>query len=128
MRSALCVLTGLLLLGTGVEARDRAVGIADVQAKAEPREVGGAIPAPQKVMHKQPVYPEMAKLGRVQGTVSLAIVIDKAGSVERASVVKSIPALNDAAIAAVKKWKYTPTVVDGVAVPVTMVVHVNFSI
>ena len=122
MRSVLCVLVGLLLLSSSVQAQD---GAKSTQA---PVEVGGAIVAPQKRAHVQPAYPPMAKAGRVQGAVSLSIVINTNGAVERATVVKSIPALNDAAIAAVKQWKYAPTLVNGVAVPVTMVVHVNFAL
>ena len=122
MRSVLCVVVGLLLLSSGVEAQDGAKAI------QVPLEVGGAILAPQKRAHVQPVYPPMAKASRVQGAVSLSIVINAAGVVERATVVKSVPALNDAAIAAVKQWKYAPTLVSGVAVPVTMIVHVNFAL
>lgn len=105
-------------------------GKAETAAAAGPApvEVGGAIAVPQRVSHVQPNYPEMAKQGRVQGTVSVSVVISTAGAVERAKVVRSIPALDQAAISAVKQWKYSPTVVNGVAVPVTMVVHVNFAL
>jgi protein TonB len=113
----------MLVLSSGVQAQDGAKS-----TQPAPIEVGGAIAAPQKRQHVQPVYPVLAKQSRVQGAVSLSIVINPNGIVERATVVRSIPALNDAAIAAVKQWKYAPTLVDGVAVPVTMVVHVNFSL
>ena len=122
MRSVLCVVIGVCLMSSVVAGQD-----AGKSAKA-PVEVGGAISAPQKRSHVAPVYPAMARQTRTQGLVSLSIVISPAGAVERATVVKSVPALNDAAIAAVKQWKYAPTIVDGVAVPVTMVVHVNFSL
>ena len=118
MRSIICVLIGLLMLSSNVAA----------QATQAPVEVGGAIAAPQKRAHVQPVYPPMAKQSRVQGIVSVSIVIGTTGAVERATVVKQVPALNDAAITAVKQWKYAPTLVNGVAVPVTMVVHVNFAL
>jgi protein TonB len=122
MRSVLCVLIGLLMLSSAGAAQD---GGKSAQA---PIEVGGAVATPQKKSHVQPVYPAMARQSRVQGTVSLSIVISTTGAVERATVVRSIPALNDAAITAVKQWKYTPTVVNGAAVPVSMVVHVNFAL
>jgi protein TonB len=114
--------TGVKVVATGGKAETTtAAGVAPV-------EVGGAVAVPQRLTHVQPVYPEMAKQGRVQGTVSLSVVISSAGAVERAKVVRSIPALDEAAISAVKQWKYSPTVVNGVAVPVTMVVHVNFTL
>ena len=122
MRSVLCVVIGVCLMSSVVAGQD---GGKSAQA---PIQVGGAVAAPQKRAHVAPVYPPMAKQTRTQGLVSLSIVINANGAVERAAVVKSIPALNDAAIAAVRQWKYAPTIVDGAAVPVTMVVHVNFSL
>ena len=113
---------------TGVKVVAQGGRTETIAAAAAPVEVGGALAAPQRVSHVQPIYPEMAKQGRVQGTVSVSVVISSAGAVERAKVVRSIPALDEAAISAVKQWKYTPTVVNGVAVPVTMVVHVNFAL
>ena len=70
----------------------------------------------------------MAKIGKVQGTVDVSVVIDAGGNVEQAQVVRSIPQLDSAAIEAVRKWKYSPTVVNGVAVPVTMIVKVTFAL
>jgi protein TonB len=122
MRSVLCVFIGMLMLSPVMAGQD---GGKSTQA---PIAVGGAVVAPQKKSHVQPVYPAMAKQSRVQGTVSLSIVIGATGAVERATVVRSIPALNDAAITAVKQWKYTAPTVNGAAVPVSMVVHVNFAL
>lgn len=99
-----------------------------LSASREPLPIGGRIGIPQRLVHTQPVYPPIAKTGKVQGTVELSIVIDAFGNVERANVVKSIPQLDSAAIDAVRKWKYSPTVINGVAVPVTMVVHVAFAL
>lgn len=93
-----------------------------------PLPVGGRIAMPQRIVHAQPVYPAVAKMGKVQGTVDLSVVIDAGGNVLQAHVVRSIPQLDSAAIDAVRKWKYSPTIVDGVAVPVTMIVKVNFAL
>jgi TonB family protein len=90
--------------------------------------VGGRIPIPQRIVHAQPAYPAFAKIGKVQGTVDVSVVIDASGNVAQAQVVRSIPPLDGAALEAVRKWKYSPTVVDGVAVPVTMIVKVNFAL
>jgi len=93
-----------------------------------PLPVGGRIAMPQRLVHSQPVYPALAKVGKVQGTVDVSVVVDASGNVEQAQVVHSIPQLDGAAIEAVRKWKYSPTVVNGVAVPVTMIVHVTFAL
>ena len=94
----------------------------------EPLPVGGRVALPQRIVTAQPNYPQIARMGKVQGTVEVSVVIDASGNVERAKVVKSIPQLDAAAVEAVKKWKYSPTVVNGVAVPVTMVVQVTFTL
>ena len=97
-------------------------------APREPLPIGGRIAMPQRLVHTQPVYPSIARIGKVQGTVEVSIVIDAFGNVEKARVVHSIPQLDAAAVDAVRKWKYSPTIVNGVAVPVTMVVHVAFAL
>ena len=74
------------------------------------------------------MYPEIARLARQEGTVVLEATIDMTGAVADVSVVRSVPLLDDAAIAAVRQWRYTPTRLNGVAVPVLMTITVNFSL
>lgn len=93
-----------------------------------PIAVGGRVGMPQRLVHSQPIYPAIARTAKVQGTVDVSIVIDAGGNVEQAKVVRSIPQLDSAALDAVRKWKFSPTIVNGVAVPVTMVVHVTFAL
>jgi TonB family protein len=93
-----------------------------------PLPIGGRIGMPHRLVHAQPTYPTIARAGKVQGTVEVSIVIDALGNVEQATVVRSIPQLDGAALDAVRKWKFSPTIVNGVAVPVTMVVHVTFAL
>ena len=50
------------------------------------------------------------------------------GRVETAHVLKSIPLLDEAALDAVKQWEFTPTLMNGQAVPITMTTTVNFMI
>ena len=54
--------------------------------------------------------------------------IDEQGRVAEARILRSIPLLDQAALDAVKQWEYTPTTVDGKAVPVIMTVTVNFTL
>ena len=117
-------LTGVKVIAVGGKTEHALSGSSQVM----PIPVGGRIAMPERIVHAQPVYPALAKLGKVQGTVDVSVVIDAGGNVEKAQVVRSIPQLDGAAIDAVKKWKFSPTVVNGVAVPVTMVVHVTFAL
>lgn len=59
--------------------------------------------------------------------VILEAVIDIQGNVRSARVLRSIPLLDQAAVDAVKQWRFTPTLLEGVAVPVLMTVTVNFT-
>ena len=93
-----------------------------------PVRVGGNIKAPTKITDVRPVYPPEAHAAGISGMVILEIVIDTSGNVETAKVLRSIPMLDQAALDAVKGWQFTPTQLNGAAVPVIMTVTVNFTI
>ena len=93
-----------------------------------PVRVGGNIKPPKKLRDVRPVYPAMAEADRVQGLVIIEATIDSLGNVANARVLKSVPALDQAAIEAVQQWQYEPTLLNGVAVPVIMTVTVNFAL
>jgi protein TonB len=93
-----------------------------------PRRVGHGIREPKKIVHVAPVYPELALRARVEGTVILEAIIDERGVVDHVRVLKSVPLLDAAAIEAVRAWRYTPTLLSGVPVPVLMTITVRFSL
>lgn len=76
----------------------------------------------------QPTYPLLAKQARIQGVVRLHVVVDEKGNVIEADVMSGHPALEDAAVAAVKQWKYSPTILDGSPTKVTTIVSVVFTL
>lgn len=90
--------------------------------------VGGQIKEPKKLKNVSPVYPDIAKQARVQGVVILECTISPQGKVTDVKVLRGIPLLDQAAIDAVKQWVYTPTLLNGVPVPVIMTVTVNFKL
>ena len=89
---------------------------------------GGALLPPKKVKDVPPEYPALAQQARVQGVVIMEVRIDERGNVSDTRVLRSIPLLDQAAIDAVKQWQYEPRLRNGVVVPVTMTVTVNFSL
>lgn len=91
-----------------------------------PVRVGGPIAQPIKVAHARPVYPLEAQDSKVEGIVIVEAVIDCEGNVADAKVLRGVPLLNDAAVESVRKWKYNPTLLNGVPVPVIMTVTVTF--
>jgi protein TonB len=93
-----------------------------------PVRVGGNIRAPQKTRNVNPVYPQIAQSARVQGVVIIEATIGPSGKVQDARVLRSIPLLDQAALDAVRQWEYSPTLLNGVPVPVIMTVTVNFTL
>ena len=88
----------------------------------------GAIREPVKIKHVAPRYPPAAQRARITGMVMLEAVIDRRGKVDDIRVVRSVPELDRAAVEAVSQWEYSPTLLDGVAIPVLMTVTVSFSL
>jgi TonB family protein len=90
--------------------------------------VGGQIRPPRKITDAAPVLPEVARSARVQGTVILDITINEEGIVRDVKLLRSIPLLDQAAVDAVKQWRYQPTLLNGTPVPVVMTVEVPFTV
>jgi protein TonB len=84
------------------------------------------IKEPQRIAYIAPLYPEVARTARVQGMVILEAVIGPDGIVRDVRVLRSHPLLDEAAMAAVRQWRYTPTLLNGLPVPVVMTVTVTF--
>jgi protein TonB len=75
-----------------------------------------------------PVYPAIARAAHVEGVVILEAVIGENGAVRDVRVLRSIQLLDDAATEAVRQWRFTPTLLNGQAVPVVMTVTVAFKL
>jgi protein TonB len=74
----------------------------------------------------QPVYPPLAITARVQGSVVLAAVISKDGTIENLRLLSGHPMLVPAALGAVKQWRYKPYILNGDAIEVETQITVNF--
>lgn len=92
----------------------------------QPVRVGSQIRTPTKVVHVDPVKPDRAVQAGVSGMVVLEATIGTDGSVTDARVLRSIPLLDEAAREAVRQWKFTPTLLNGVPVPVITTLTVTF--
>ena len=89
---------------------------------------GGAIREPRKIRDVPAVYPEVARVAKIEGLVILEATIDERGVVTDARVLRSVPLLDAAALDALKQWRYTPTLLNGVPVRVLMTVTFRFSL
>ena len=81
---------------------------------------------PRKIHDVAPTYPTIARTANVEGMVIIEAVIAADGTVRDARVLRSVPLLDRAALDAVKQWRYAPTRLGGVAVPVIVTVTVHF--
>ena len=91
-----------------------------------PIPVGGDIRPPVKIRHVAPVYPTLALQARLQAIVILEAVIADDGAVDAVKVLRGHPLLDQAAVDAVRQWRFTPTLLNGQPVPVVMTVTVAF--
>jgi protein TonB len=113
-------------VGDGGIAHDVVAPPPAPQAPKAPIPVGGNIRPPTRIVYVAPIYPSLALAARVQGTVILQAVIDENGTVRELRVLRGHPLLDDAAMQAVAKWRFTPTLLNGTTVPVVMTVTVTF--
>ena len=98
-------------------------------AKTQPAQrirVGGKVRAPQILQRINPAYPPLAKQARISGLVKLEGIIAKDGTVQQLKVVSGHPLLAPAALEAVRQWRYSPTLLNGVPVEVISPLDVNF--
>lgn len=83
---------------------------------------------PRKIVDVRPMYPDIARSARVDGTVILEAVVDTNGSVTQLHVVRSVPLLDQAALEAVRQWRYAPSEYGGRPVSVLLTITVRFTL
>ena len=88
---------------------------------------GGNVTAASIITQTRPVYPALARQARIQGNVVLHAIIDKDGNVAQLEVVSGHPLLVQAALDAVKQWRYKPTLLNGDPVEVDTTITVTFT-
>ena len=74
----------------------------------------------------EPLYPPLARTARIQGSVVLAAVISKAGTIDDLRLLSGHPLLAKAAIDAVSQWRYRPYILNGDVIEVETQITVNF--
>jgi protein TonB len=89
---------------------------------------GGNVTAAKLVNKVQPLYPPLARQTRISGTVRLHAIIGKNGQVEQLEVISGHPLLVQAALDAVKQWRYQATTLNGEPVEVDTTIDVIFSL
>src|SRR5215472_192332 len=88
--------------------------------------VGGALKPPRLVSSVQPVYPAMARDAGIEGDVVIDTAVDQKGKITSARVVSGPAMLRQAALDALRQWKYAPSMLNGEPVPVQVTVRIKF--
>ena len=126
-----------MMPSTSVQIHSSTASKADARIDAEksdpPRPSGPVRVAdlpvtPRKIGDIRPVYPEIARAAHVEGTVILEAVLDTSGRVTQLRVIQSSPMLDQAALDAVRQWRYTPSLYGGHPVSVLMTITVRFTL
>jgi protein TonB len=94
----------------------------------KPIRIGGQVTAPALVFRVEPKYPDFAAQAQIEGLVILEATVDVDGRVEAVTVLRSHGLLDQAAIDAVKQWRYSPLVLNGKPFPFILTVTVRFSV
>ncbi len=82
--------------------------------------------APRRLEYVAPQYPKEAARLQIRGIVILQAVIGTDGVVRQTRIIRSIPMLDDAAGAAMCRWRFTPARIGGAAIAVAMTISVEF--
>ena len=88
--------------------------------------VGGEV-QPARLIHAVlPSYPQIARSNRVAGDVTLDALVDESGNVLDVKVIAGPLLLRDAAMEALRQWKYEPARLDGQPTPMHLTVTIKF--
>jgi len=92
-------------------------------------QIGGGVTEPRLLQEIRPDYSDDGRKARIQGTVELLIIVNADGTVKFENVRKSLGyGLDQKAIDAVRKWRFTPGKKDGKPVATYVSVLINFSL
>ena len=90
--------------------------------------VGGALSAPERVHFVRPDYPEIARMAKLSGLVIVEARIGVDGRVEQTKVLRGVPVLDEAVLAAVSQWRYRPLLLNGVPTPFILTLTVAYGL
>ncbi|MFZ1974289.1 MAG: TonB family protein [Candidatus Acidiferrales bacterium] len=92
-----------------------------------PIKVGGNVKEPRLLSRVMPEYPLVAKEAGIQGDVVIKTTIDAKGNVVNVQIVSGPQMLRGPALAALRRWKYVPSTLNGEPIAVQMLVTIKFS-
>ena len=95
-------------------------------APAAPAALGGDVKPARMISSVTPIYPALAKSQHIAGSVRLDALVDANGRVTTMKVVSGPSLLHQAAMDALRQWKYQPATLNGKPVPMHLTVTIQF--
>ena len=95
-------------------------------APPKPLPVGGDVQQAKLISSTPPMYPPLAKTQHIEGNVRVDALVDETGRVSSVKVVSGPTLLHQAAMDAIRQWKYQPATLDGKPVPMHLTVTLQF--
>ena len=93
-----------------------------------PVQITAAVTRPVPIKSPKPQHSAEAMRARIEGTVTLEVLVDERGLVADARVLKSIPLLDQSALEAARQWEFKPAMLNGEPVPVLIQLELNFTL
>jgi periplasmic protein TonB len=90
--------------------------------------VGGHVRQPKAIVQTRPEYPALAREAHIQGDVKIDAILDEQGNIIDMKTISGHPLLYQAALDALKKWKYEPTYLNDKPIAVEMIVTIRFQL
>lgn len=120
----------VVLIRVRFAAETRAATVTGINARSgyTPVPVLKVAQAPKRIVNVQPIYPQEAKDAKITGVVAIEMTIGVDGSVAEAWVTQSVPMLDEAALEAVRQWRFEPTLLNGSPVAVRASTVVSFTL
>ena len=101
---------------------------APIKARPKRIRVGGQVGNAKLIKQPKPEYPALAEAAGIQGTVKFEAIIGKDGTIHDLKILSGHPLLVKAAVEAVSRWRYQPTLLNGEPVEVITEIDVNFTL
>jgi len=112
---------------TGVSIRARSGERANHSSRS-PQPIGSGVTPPAVISRVEPQYSDLARKGRIEGTVVLEAIVKKDGSVDILRVVRGLGfGLDENAVKALKQWRFRPGMKNGDPVDVSLNIEVTFN-
>ncbi len=109
-------------------ATSKAPGPSPAQSAPGEIRTGGHLQQAQLIFRTVPTYPPNARRVGVEGTVHILCLVDRDGTVKRLAATSGHPLLRDAAVQAVRRWRFNPASLNGMPVEMELEVDVKFTL